>query len=193
MTAAALAACSIACSSAAAEPGAPASAPPTALPAGWVPLPPIAAAVAAAAKTDGVVIDAALAFGEPARGCYAVWLALHGPAATAAALADQVLDGLPAGGGPRVAAGTRAAGAAPPAGSPGTISISGVVKPSGASGVLELAFARPPYHGRVRAQLGDGRIAAVACFANQREPLTCDAACTRLLQDMPPAAPEGAR
>jgi len=80
-------------------------------------------------------------------------------------------------------AGARAAAAAMDA---TTITLGEVVKPSSATGVLAFAFARPPYHGRVRAQLGDGRIAATACFANQREPLACDAACTRLLQEPPP-------
>jgi hypothetical protein len=173
------------------------SVPPGAPPAGWKPLPPIATAVAAAAKADGVVIDAADAFGEPARGCYVVRIALRGPAAAAPALADQVLDGFLADGDPRaapagspgVAAGSRDAAAT----RPGGISISELVKPSSDDGVLGFAFARPPYHGRVRAQLGHGRIAAIACFANQREPLACDAACTRLLQDVPPGAPEAAR
>jgi hypothetical protein len=197
MTAAAL----VACSSAGAEPGAPASFPPGPPPAGWKQLPAIATAVAAAARADEVVIDAADAFGEPAIGCYAVRLALHGSAAAAAVQADQVADqviaGFLAGGGPRAAA---AGTPARPAGSqgasaenPGGIAISEVVKPSGADGVLAFAFARPPYHGRVRAQLGHGRIAAIACFANQREPLACAAACMLVLQDVPPGAPEGTR
>jgi len=164
MTAVAL----VACSAAGAEPGAPPAPPPGPLPAGWTQLPSIATAVAGAVNTEGVVVDSAAAFGEPARGCYAVRLALHGAAAAAPALADQVLAGFAAASNPRAA-----------------FTITDVVKPSEADGVLAFAFDRPPYHGRVRAQLGHGRIAAVACFANQREPLACDAACTMLLQDKP--------
>lgn len=192
MTAAAL----VACSAAGADPGARASLGASPPPAGWKQLPPIAAAVAAAARADGIAIDAADAFGEPARGCYAVRLALHGPAAAAPVLADQVIAGLLAASGPPAAAAAtpRAAPGARDASAnrPGAISISDVVKPTGADGVLAFAFARPPYHGRVRAELGHGQVAAIACFANQREPLACDAACTRLLQDAPPGAPDDA-
>jgi len=134
-------------------------------PAGWIQLAPIAAATAAAAKADGVAIDAVDAWGEPALGCYAVWLALHGGTAGAPALADQVLAGFPGS------------------------SISELTKPSGSDGVLAFAFARPPYRGRVRAHLGGGRVAAIACFGNQREPATCEAACRRVLQGAPGPVP----
>jgi hypothetical protein len=206
----------VACSAAGADPGAPASRAPSA-PAGWRPLPPIAAAVAAAAVADGVVIDAADAWGEPAIGCYAVRLALHGSTASAAALADQVLDGLrpaatlrpPASPGAAPSApGTApsAPGTAPSApgtapSAPGTatgsanraagaaraeeLTFSELVTPSSTSDVLTFAFARPPYRGRVRAQLGAGRLTALACFGNQREPATCEPACTRLLEAGP--------
>ena len=147
----------VACSPAGAEPvaGGPAS---RVHPAGWWQLPEIGAAVAAAAKADGITVDTADAWGEPRMGCYAVWLDLHGDAAAAAdALADQVL------------------------GSAAVLSPSDVARPSGPDGTLGFSFARPPYRGRVRAQLGAGRISAIACFGNQREPVTCDAACNRVL------------
>jgi hypothetical protein len=185
MTAVAL----VACSAAGADPGASPGRGITARPGGWKQLPPIATAVAAAAKADGVAVDAVDAWGEPAAGCYAVWLELHGGAGDAAALADQVLAGLQGGGGPRdataaapkAAAGSRDAGAGARRG----FSITELVKPSGADGVLAFAFASPAYHGRLRAQLGNGRITTILCFANQREPLRCEAACTRVLEAVP--------
>jgi hypothetical protein len=146
----------VACSAAGAEPAAAPSG--AAHPEGWKQLPAMAAAASTAARADGVTIDSADAWGEPAHGCYAVWLELHGGASEAPALADQVLAGMP------------------------RIAISEVVKPTAATGVLTLAFTSLPYHGRVRAQLGKGRIAAVACFANEREPLACQAICTQLLE-----------
>jgi hypothetical protein len=130
-------------------------------PEGWKQLPSIATAVGAAAKADGVTVDAVDAWGEPANGCYAVWLALHGKSGDAPALADQVLAGL------------------------GQLQISELVKPAGPAGVLSLAFASAPYRGRVRAQLGAGRIDAVACFGNRRAPLACDRACVRVLEGTP--------
>jgi hypothetical protein len=154
----------VACSAAGAEPASRGAGAP---PAGWTQLSPIAAAAAAAAKAEGVTVDAVDAWGEPALGCYAVWLALHGGTAGAAALADQVLGSLPG------------------------VSLDELAKPGAPDGVLAFAFARPPYRGRVRAQLGDGRIAVVACFGNHREPIACEAACTRVLEGGPGAVPRG--
>jgi hypothetical protein len=149
----------VACSPAGAEPAAaPAD---RAHPAGWRQLPAITGAVTAAARADGVTLDAVDAWGEPAVGCYAVWLDLHGRTTDAAALADQVLAGV--------------AGLSP----------SEIARPTEPDGVLGFGFARPPYRGRVRARLGGGRVSAVACFGNQREPVACDAACTRVLQGAP--------
>ena len=151
----------VACSAAGADPAAAPSS--VAHPEGWKQLAPMAAAAGAAARADGVTIDSVDAWGEPAHGCYAVWLELHGGSADAPALADQVLAGI----------GRTAATA---------LTVSDVVKPTAATGVLTLAFTRLPYRGRVRAQLGKGRIAAVACFANEREPLACQAICAQLLE-----------
>jgi hypothetical protein len=172
----------VGCSVAGADPGAPASSSASAPP-GWKQLPAIATAAGAAAKADGVVIDAVDAWGEPALGCYAVWLALHGQAQTAPILADQVLDGFTAAFGPRKA--PESARHPKQTGSPWQLSLDEVVKPSSPDGVLAFAFAIPPYRGRVRAHLGSGRIAAIACFGNQREPAACEAACTRILQGLP--------
>jgi hypothetical protein len=170
----------VGCSAAGADPGAPAS---SGVPPGWKQLPPVATAAGAAAKADGVVIDAVDAWGEPALGCYAVWLALHGQAQSAPILADQVLDGFTAAFGPRSA--PKSARHPKKTSSASQLSLDEVVKPSSPDGVLAFAFATPPYRGRVRAHLGSGRIAAIACFGNQREPAACEAACTSVLQGLP--------
>jgi hypothetical protein len=142
--------------------------------------------VAAAARADGVTIDAVDAWGEPARGCYGVWLELHGGTAAAApALADDALASLQHTAGPAGLPGlhSRAAGSAAPAaiGSPNPLVIDEVIKPTTAEGVLAFRFTRPPYRGRVRAELGRGRVAAIACFGNQREPVDCEARCARVI------------
>jgi hypothetical protein len=167
----------IGCSAASADPPAPptvpvpTTAPPTvpvpttspppvirgrAVPARWTKLTAMASAMAAAAP--GATADA---WGDPAQGCYAVWLTVPGPAGDAPALAAQVVTSL--------------TGLAP----------SAVVRPSAADGELTLAFARAPYRGQLRAHLGRGQILATACFGNPREPLACNAACARVLQDVP--------
>ena len=230
-----------ACNAAGADPNAAAS-PRAARPEGWKQLSAMASAVGAAAKADGVTIDSVDAWGEPANGCYAVWLALHGASGDAPTLADQVLAGISRAGGPRggvpqarsketgsaapavqsketappapavrsreraptalaaqskdtgpaaLAAQSKDTGAAAPAARSkesavsGELVISELVKPTGREGVLAFAFANAPFRGRVRARLGGGRIAAVACFGNERAPLVCDATCGRVLEGSP--------
>jgi len=125
-------------------------------PAGWQSLPQLAEAVSAAGRDAKIAIDGSEAWGETEMGCYATWLALSGGDAAPDVLADQVLASL---------------GAA-------KLAVSDVVKPSSTAGTLSLRFERAPYHGRLRAELSKGRITAVACFANQREPVACESACT---------------
>jgi hypothetical protein len=152
-------------------------------PAGWQALPPIAAA-ARAALGRGATVDGAEAWGEPAMGCYAVWLAIRA-AGSAEAIGQQVVAGFTA-----AAAGSGGSAGAKPAGSaapePGSQTIvKDVAAPTGEEGVLTLAFERGDHRGRLRARLGGGRITALACFANQREPLACEAACTTFLGALP--------
>lgn len=123
-----------------------------ALPPGWKPMPSIANAVAAASKADRVQ-----AAGDPASGCYAVWLEVHGGKAEPAALADEILAGMTG------------------------ISVHDVVRP-GADGVMTLGFERAPYRGTLRATLAAGSISAIACFANAREPARCEATCAKVLR-----------
>jgi hypothetical protein len=150
----------------------------------WKALPSIATAVAAAAKADGVAIDSVDAWGDPARGCYAVWLDLHREDThkDAAVLANQLLASFQ-NADARSGSGSPIRPSSPS--SPSGWSIRDVVRPTGESGVLALSFARAPYLGRVRAGLGEGRIAMTACFHNEREPVACDAACTRVLEAPP--------
>ena len=129
-------------------------------PSGWQALPSVATATRMAAGASGVTIDGAEAWGEPAMGCYAMWIALHGSGGGVEELTQQVLDGIAA----------------------EKIDVSDVVKPTSADGVLALTIERKPYRGRLRARLGDGRIAALACVANQREPRACETACNPLVE-----------
>ena len=137
-------------------------------PAGWIAIPEIATAAASAAKGGGVTVEGAEAWGDPARGCYGVWLALHGDGASA----EQVLAGL--GGQP--------------------VTLRDVVKPETGDGVVALGFdtttaagpnMRGTYHGRLRARIAAGRITALACFANEREPTACEESCTALFGGLP--------
>jgi hypothetical protein len=51
--------------------------------------------------------------------------------------------------------------------------------------VLSLTFSRALYRGKLRATLAkDGKIAALACFWNNREPVACDQACTSMIGSM---------
>ncbi len=128
-------------------------------PAGWVAIPEIATAVAAAAKADGSTIVGSEAWGDPARGCYGVWLALQGDGASA----EQVLAGI--------------------AGQP--ITTTNIIMPDTADGIVTLSFEKGAHRGRLRARIAAGTITTIACFANDREPAACDAPCTGLLGGLP--------
>jgi hypothetical protein len=135
-------------------------------PLGWRALPDLAAAVTKAAATERITVAGSEAWGETAMGCYGAWLALRGGAGDPDVMAQQVLDGL--------AAEPELAG----------ITVRDVVKPAAGAdhGTLALAFTRAHQRGRLRAQLDrTGRITALACFWNEREPAACESACTGLL------------
>lgn len=131
-----------------------------ATPAGWQALPDVARAAAAAAKGPGVAVDGAEAWGERARGCYALWIAMHGDGASATA----VLAGLAA---------------------EGLTTRDVVAPPAPQDGLVTLAFTKGSYQGQLRARVAAGKVTALACFANDREPRSCDAACTTLLGGIP--------
>jgi hypothetical protein len=139
-----------ACSSAAAQPEQRSG---IQAPAGWRDLPAIASAARMAASANGVVIDGAQAWGEPAMGCYAVWLAITG--GTDGDLAEQIQTGLAA----------------------EQIAVSDV-RPGD---VLAMTVERAPYRGQLRARAGDTGVSAFVCFANQRERAACEASCATLL------------
>ncbi len=138
-------------------------------PAGWQAQPALAAAATEAAKSDGVTVEASEAWADPARGCYAAWIAWTGAAGAPEKLADALVLA--------VSSEKSLEG----------IAVRDVAKPTpGANaGVVSLAFERAPYRGTVRAQLTrDGHVAALACYWNQREPAACEAACSKLVGSM---------
>lgn len=124
-------------------------------PAGWQVLPPVATAARMAVGAGGVIVDGVEAWGDPARGCYGLWIALHGAGGTAEELAQQVLDGLAA---EKIA--------------------TSAVEATGDT--LALSLERAPYQGQLRARLGDGKVTALACVANPREREACATACGAL-------------
>lgn len=138
-------------------------------PTGWQALPSLARAATEAAKRDGITVDAVEAWGERARGCYAAWIALRGGGGAPDAMAQQLVASLSAD--PALVG----------------IAVRDVIKPEpgAASGVLSFGFERGLYRGRLRATLAsEGKIAALACFWNQREPVACEQACTTLIGGM---------
>jgi hypothetical protein len=140
-----------------------------ATPAGWRPMPDVAAVALNAAKTAKTTVNGAEAWAEPSRGCYAVWLALTSDEGAPEVLADLVVRSLTSS--PSLVGMTVANVTKPAAGSP--------------SGVLSLSFTRPPYQGLLRSQISrNGSYAALACFWNQREPAACQAACTQFIGSM---------
>ena len=132
-----------------------------AAPAGWQALPEVARAVGDAAKADGVRVAGSDAWGETARGCYAVWLKLSGNGATV----DHVLAGIAS----------------------EKLETKDIVKPTSddGTGLVTLGFSKAGYTGRLRARIESGTITSLACFANEREPAACEAACTQLLGSLP--------
>jgi len=116
-------------------------------PPGWPAIDAIANAAGDGAKADGVAVEATAAWGDAARGCYALALELRGGGD-----AQKLVDGIGAAG----------------------IATREVVYEGSR---VTLGVARAPYDGRVRADVADGRVNARACFWNEREPATCAAAC----------------
>ena len=175
--------CLAACSRADAQPQASGIKPP----AGWQAQP----AIAAAAKEalGKATVDGIESFGEPAMGCYSVWMALRGSGG-AKDVAEQLLRGLTE---------QKPDKKKPPP--KRKLEIKDVVKPTAEEGILSLTFEsallgdglrptlgdglRPIYKGRLRARLGKGKITMLACFSSQREPAACETACTTMLGALP--------
>ena len=110
---------------------------------------------ALAAQTN---VPNAEAWGDTTRGCYAVWFNLQGSGATP----EAVIAGLAA----------------------EQITTSDLVRPEG-DGIVAATFTKGGYTGRLRARIASGTITALACFANQREPKSCDTPCTAVLGALP--------
>jgi hypothetical protein len=129
-------------------------------PTGWQVLAEVARSTGEAAKADGVTVAGSEAWGDTARGCYAVWLKLTGSGVSA----DQVIAGIAS----------------------EKLETKDIVKPatgenSDGRGLVSLAFTKPGYTGRLRARIESGGVTALACFANEREQIACETACTNLL------------
>ena len=131
-------------------------------PAGWQAMPSLATAATDAAKADGVAVDGAEAWGDPARGCFGAWMTLRAGARAPDATVDLLVKSL----------------------GDDKIEVRDVVKPNpgAAAGVVSLVFEQAPYHGKLRGQLvKDGHMTLLACFWNDREPVACETACTGLV------------
>ncbi len=146
----------VACGSATAQPDPVAPVAPVTPPGGWQRLPAAASAARTAAGAPGITIDQLDAWGEPTTGCYALWFALRGGGGGADALAKEIALGLTA---EKFIVGDSAV----------------------TDGVFELAIERTPYQGRLRAQVGEGKVVGLACVANGRDPASCDAPCKSML------------
>jgi len=125
-------------------------------PAGWLRLEPAETAAKLAAAAPNVTVAGVQAWGEPALGCYALWLSLRGSGGDGESIARDVVEGL------RTAKFT-------------------VADQPVADGMLEVGLERAPYKGRMRARVGEGAVTGLACIANQRDPAGCEAGCTALL------------
>lgn len=130
-------------------------------PAGWPALPEVARAAGEAAKAGGVTVAGSEAWGDTARGCYALWLKLAGGGVSA----EQVLAGIAS----------------------EKIEVKDIVKPAGEDtrGIVSFAFDTQRYVGHMRARIEDEGITALACFANMRERVACETACQSLLGGLP--------
>ncbi|HEY4055122.1 MAG TPA: hypothetical protein VGM39_00895 [Kofleriaceae bacterium] len=134
-------------------------------PAGWISLPAIADVMRDAARSAGANVIGREAWGEPSRGCYAVWMRLGGSGAKA----DVIVSSF--GGTDAVKAG-------------GAILTSDVVKPTAIPGTLSFAWKRGVYAGKLRAKITADGVEALSCFANDREPKACEAGCNAMLGAM---------
>ncbi|CAN5906443.1 hypothetical protein BH11MYX2_BH11MYX2_30890 [soil metagenome] len=135
-------------------------------PAGWMSLPAVADVMRDAAVKMNAKVIGREAWGEPSRGCYAVWMKLGGSGASA----DVVVSSF--GGTDAVKAG-------------GAILTSDVVKPTAVPGTLSLSWKRGVYAGKLRARIEQDAVTVLSCFANDREPTSCEAGCGALLGALP--------
>jgi hypothetical protein len=136
-------------------------------PSGWTRLDSIATAARDAAAAGGATVRETEAYGDAARGCYAVRVWLEGRGASA----DVVVSGLTG---------------IPEVGEAGQLTVTDVQRPEGQGGygLLRLRFARPGVEGRLSARILEPGVNALACFSTGREPAGCAAVCTTILTVM---------
>ena len=134
-----------------------------AAPKGWIADPALAKAAATAATGDKVSVLGSDAWSDASRGCYAIWLDLSGGAGPVDAAADGLIAAMS-----KELTGVKIRDRQTPV--------------PAETGTLAFAFDKPPYHGKLRAELTkNGEIRALACMWNQREPKTCEVGCTAML------------
>ncbi len=143
------------------------------LPEGWTALPTMVTDAKQALADESAVVEA---WGDQASGCYAVRID-HAGEGRAHAIAERVVEGL----GGVVLKDVRIPddGSGSAAELPGllTLSFERAAGPAG-SGVQGPAST---YRGTLKAKVGGGRVVVLTCFANERDPATCETACTTLL------------
>jgi hypothetical protein len=143
------------------------------LPEGWTALADMAALAKQALADDQATVEA---WGDQANGCYAVRIDNAGEG-MAHAIAERIVEGL----GGVVLKDVRIPdeGSGSAAKLPGLLTVS-FERAAGAagSGVHGPASA---YRGKLKAKVGGGRVVVLACFANERDPATCETACTTML------------
>ena len=132
------------CGHADAQPGTP---PP------WPAIPEIASSANDAAKAAGLSVATAGAWGDRARGCYAISIDLRGGSASTAQelVAALAADGI------------------------ATSDVAG-------TDIVTMAIARAPYRGRLRAAASGDELGVRACFWSDREPDACAKTCTEWLR-----------
>ena len=113
-------------------------------PTGWISLPAVADVMRDVAVASHAKVVGREAWGEPSRGCYAVWMKLSGSGATAEAVASSF------GGTDAVKAG-------------GAILTSDIVKPTAVPGTLSLSWKRGAYAGKLRARIEKDSVAMLSC------------------------------
>jgi len=160
-----------------------------ALPASWRPLPDASHAMEemlADAKLTSVTVAA---WGDPARGCYALQLSAKEQGVRLAEVAAGLRKGF--GVAPEPAAAGEQAGSADaaPASGSGSGGGSASAAPPANAGSAELQFeVKPPLAGTVRARLRDDgastRLTAAACFFHPRYPEQCKRHCERALASL---------
>lgn len=164
---------------------------PLAIPASWQELPEAGHVVEQALEKANLRGAKVAAWGDPARGCYAIRVAAREEGAKLAQVEAGLRKGFGAPPAQPSAAGGAAASDASGAGSSASTegSVGSAVPSAANAGSAELQLTLPPPHtGAVRARLRDDgaatRLTAAVCFFHARYPEQCRAHCERALASL---------